>query len=358
MPGSLAGVSDVIRTAAVSGALALSFLAMPSHAEPRAALQQCFAASDLAAHPGEEKPARGDRRFDRGVAALTLDGAETIEPVAQPLRGAIRRVTLPPAQKWIALTFDLCEERGEVAGYDGAIFDYLRAENVKATLFAGGKWMLSHDARARQLMTDPLFEIANHSETHKNLRKINGTALQTEIIGPQKAYAGIRAKLASTQCAANHPDALAAIPKRMRLFRFPFGACNPAAMSAVNDAGFVAIQWDLSTGDPSPAQSAGAIARQMTQNAKPGSIIIAHANGRGYHTAEALPIAIPKLKAMGFEFVTISELLAAGTPVSVSECYDRKPGDTDRYDNLFALKTAKPKPASPFSPIETTVEPR
>ena len=50
-------------------------------------------------------------------------------------------VELPPGVKLVALTFDLCETDGSIAGYDGRIVDLLRAEDVKATFFAGGKWM-------------------------------------------------------------------------------------------------------------------------------------------------------------------------------------------------------------------------
>jgi amidohydrolase family protein len=108
--------------------------------------------------------------------------------------------------------------------------------------------------------------------------------------------------------------------------------------SFVKDYIAFTIQWDHSTGDPAPSQSAKAIAAAMLRSVKPGSIIIAHANGRGYHTSAALPLAIPALRAKGFEFVTVSELLAAGTPEIVQSCYDSHPGDTDRYDHLLALK--------------------
>jgi peptidoglycan/xylan/chitin deacetylase (PgdA/CDA1 family) len=123
------------------------------------------------------------------------------------------------------------------------------------------------------------------------------------------------------------------VAPRLTLFRFPYGACNERALREVHDQGLVAIQWDISTGDPSPQQSAAAIVRAMTR-AKPGSIILNHANGRGWHTAAALPIAIDKLRKSGFEFVTVSELLAAGQPVVSPDCYDSRPGDTNRYDNL------------------------
>lgn len=336
--------THALLSAVVATVLALS-LAGSAHAggapgtQPRRALQEaCFAPSALGAVAGEERAVKGDRRFSTPMSRTPVAAAD---PIPQGLRGAIRRVDLPPGKKLIALTFDLCEDNFEVAGYEGRIIDTLRKENVKATLFAGGKWMRSHKARAEQLMSDPLFEIANHSEAHRNLRLLNGAILEDEILGPQRAYEAIRSGLAQNQCTAAHSEALQSVAPRMSLFRFPFGACNPQALKAVNDAGLLAIQWDVSTGDPDPRTSAAAIARTMVKRAKPGSILIAHANGRGWNTHAALPVALAALKKEGYEFVTVSELLAAGTPVVSATCYDSRPGDTDRYDNLLALAAAR-----------------
>jgi peptidoglycan-N-acetylglucosamine deacetylase len=327
-----------INSAALAAAVASVWLATPSLAQ-----NQCFAPEQLAAKEGERKPVKGIHTFDAPMPATKL---ASFAPVPQNLRGAIRRVKLPAGKKLIALTLDLCEQPGEVAGYDGAIFDYLRAQGVKATLFTGGKWFRSHSERVQQLLSDPLFELANHSEAHRNLRLLEGAALSEEVLGPQRSYEAARKSFAASQCVAGNPAALARTPPRMNLFRFPFGACNQQSLDAVNDAGLLAIQWDLSTADPSPGQSGEAIAKAML-NAKPGSILIAHANGRGHHTAEGLPLAIPQLKARGFEFVTVSELLAAGTPEVVPTCYDVRPGDSDKYDQLFPLK--KPETTAPQS---------
>jgi peptidoglycan/xylan/chitin deacetylase (PgdA/CDA1 family) len=152
-----------------------------------------------------------------------------------------------------------------------------------------------------------------------------------------------RAALGAEQCVRGDA-AFESIPQRMGLFRFPFGACNGQALDAVNDAGLLAIQWDLSTGDPVPAQTAQAIADAMLR-AKPGAIIIGHGNGRGFHTAEALALAIPRMRALGYEFVTVSELLAQGTPEISATCYDTRPGDTDKYDTFF-----KPRPPKTNAP--------
>lgn len=314
--------------AALSGGAALAA------GQSRALQNTCFAPVSLAAVPGEEKSRKGDRRFSVPMSRIPVAAAD---PVPQGLRGAIRRVDLPPGKKLIALTFDLCEDNFEVAGYEGRIFETLRKENVKATLFSGGKWLRSHKARAEQLMTDPLFEIANHAEAHRNLRLLSGDKLQDEILGPQRAYEALRKNLAENQCTAAHGEALQSIPPRLSLFRFPYGACNADALKAVNDAGLLAIQWDVSTGDPDRNQSAAAIVHAMTKRVKPGSILIAHANGRGWHTADALPLALAALKKDGYEFVTVSELLAAGKPVIAETCYNSRPGDTDRYDRFPAL---------------------
>lgn len=339
------GSTRSLRTGHTLGILLAALAAGPGLAATPVAAQKspalhdaCFPADDLASRPGEKQPQKGIRLFDRSEPPRAL---RAFPLVPRHLRGAIRRVKLPTGRKLVALTLDVCEQTGEIAGYDGAIIDYLRREGIKATLFIGGKWLRSHEPRTRQLMTDPLFEIANHASAHRNLRLLSGQRLSDEILGPQRAYEAIHQSFAAEQCVAAARSAWQQVPARMSLFRFPFGACNEVSLDAVNDAGLLAIQWDVSLGDPTPAQSAHAIAREMVTKTRPGSIIIGHANGRGFHTAAALPIAIPQLKAQGYEFVTVSELLAAGTPEIVSRCYNLKPGDTDRYDNLLSAFAAR-----------------
>ena len=119
------------------------------------------------------------------------------------LRGSIRGVTLPPDEKLIALTFDLCETDGDVAGYDGRIVDLLRAQGIKATFFAGGKWMETHKERAEQLIADPNFEIGSHGLRHFDLSRTSEPALSDEILLTEAAYRRARASLLAKQCAAD-----------------------------------------------------------------------------------------------------------------------------------------------------------
>jgi peptidoglycan/xylan/chitin deacetylase (PgdA/CDA1 family) len=295
----------------------------------------CWTPAALAYHTGDE-------RVQRGVSAALVNPPRRVPAAFSPLtgmpRGVIRHVKLPPGKKLVALTFDLCETHYEVAGYQGVIVDYLRENNVKATFFAGGKWLLTHRERAQQLMSDPLFEVANHGWEHRNLRRLSGAALKAEIENAQLAYEDVRADLETKQCVARDAATLAAerAPKRISYLRFPYGACNPASLEAVAQEGLVPIQWDVAAGDPAPGESAAQMARIVLASVQPGSIVIFHANGRGWHTDAALPRIVSELKAQGYEFVTIPELLAAGEPEIVSTCYNLRPGDTNIYDFFLA----------------------
>ena len=334
------------RALAVGCLVALSVgFASARAAEPdRAAslLHRCWPASELAAKADERIPVRGAAGAAQRIPRQSFPAAAAIP---KGLQGAIRRVALPTGRKLVALTLDLCEQPGEVSGYDGAIIDHLRSQGVRATLFAGGKWLQSHAERAQQLIADPQFEMASHGWAHRNVRSLNSSDLTQEIRGPELAFQVQRAALAGRQCALAQTAAISALQPRLGLYRFPFGACSPQSLTALAENGMLAIQWDVSTGDSSKAETADAIVATLVNEVRPGSIILAHANGRGHHTAEALPRAIAKLRAKGFEFVTVSELLAAGRPEIVATCYDRRPGDTDRYDAFFAPHRARTEAA-------------
>lgn len=308
----------------------------------------CYAPEQLVARPGENVARRHVNTFDKPPHDRPPPAAR--EPMTQPLRGSIRRVELPKGDKTIALTLDLCEQRGEIAGYDGAIFDILRRERVKATLFAGGKWMRSHAERAKQLITDPLFEIANHSETHRNLRRLARNDMMDEITAPDRDFQTLRAEIASAQCAPVDSEGLNEPQPPFNLFRFPFGACDGRSLDAVNDAGYLAIQWSLSSGDPDPHQGPKAITNAILKRVTPGDIIILHANGRGWHTAEAMTSLISQLKRRGFTFATVTELIQRGKPVIAQSCYDSRPGDTDRYDFATRLAIQRKRLPSATSP--------
>jgi peptidoglycan-N-acetylglucosamine deacetylase len=320
------------RRSAISGLAVSAALAAGGAA---VAAPVCFSPQDLAFKSGEQL-------VQKHVRAALVDpprnNAAPFTPV--PQRGVVRRVKLPEGKKLIALTFDLCEQTTEIAGYQGDIVDTLRANQVPATFFAGGKWMLTHKTRTQQMMADPLFEVGNHTWEHRNLRLHGGRQLIDEIQNADLAYEQVRADLVAQQCTATDGAPLSErAPARMSLFRFPYGACKPEALAAVASQGHIAIQWDLASGDPARGMTPQILRHQVVANAHPGDIVVFHANGRGYSTAAALPAIIADLRKQNYEFVTVSNLMAAGEPVFAPECYDHRPGDLNRYDSLSALQS-------------------
>jgi len=251
------------------------------------------------------------------------------------MQNSIRRVKPAGDKKLVALTFDLCEREREIAGYDYEIIDYLRDNGIKATFFAGGKWMRSHPQRTMQLMSEPFFEIGNHGWSHRNFRLLDQRTAENEVLWTQAQYELIWEELAKLPCMrATGERAIKSIPRVPQVFRFPYGTCTPQTLALLQRLGIAAIQWDVVSGDPAKSQTSSAIVGIVSKQVQPGSIVIFHANGRGHGTAEALPILIEKLRKEGYSFVTVSELLGSGTPTAASECYEIKPGDNRRYDRI------------------------
>lgn len=259
----------------------------------------------------------------------------TLSPLREDLRNSIRRVHTYGDRRYVALTFDLCERASGRSGYDAAVVNTLRKHNVEATFFAGGKWMCTHPEQAKQLMADPLFEIGNHTWTHRNCRLLDEKRIKEQILWTQAQYELLWEELAETSCAKQAgPTEMERIPRVPHAFRFPYGACSPEALRVAADAGVPAIQWDVVMGDAAKEGNIPLMAHTVLTGTRPGSIIVGHANGRGNGTAEVLDLIIPKLKAQGYEFVTVSELLSLGKALAVEECYELKAGDNRRYDRI------------------------
>ena len=127
------------------GVLSLAFFLLTAAtlgtAEEQTLLDRCWTPQALAGTTGELKSLRTHFKLD--LNALKQEPLPYISPVPTPLRGSIRSVELPPGEKLIALTFDLCETDGVAAGYDGRIVDLLRARGE------------GHVFRRRQMDGDP-----------------------------------------------------------------------------------------------------------------------------------------------------------------------------------------------------------
>ena len=306
--------------------------------EPPPLLAACWAPEQVRGGP-EDKRIRTRLAINRAAPATPAQARPPV-PLAPEAARSIRSVLPQGDDKPIALTFDLCESAGELTGDDADLVAYLREQGVPATFYAGGQWMRDHPDRTQQLMADPLFELGTHGWTHGNLRVLRGQALEDQIGWSLLQYQTLREELLAQPCAQTSRAAeQQRIPPLPATFRFPYGACDQTALDAVVRAGQWPVQWSLVSGDPVRGQSPKALAKHILAAAKPGAIMVAHANGRGWATAQALPLLVPQLRERGYRFVTVSQLLAAGEPVSVDSCYENRPGDNLRYDRRSGAGT-------------------
>jgi peptidoglycan-N-acetylglucosamine deacetylase len=93
------------------------------------------------------------------------------------------------------------------------------------------------------------------------------------------------------------------------LFRPPGGGVDPGVIAAAGSLGMRTVDWDVDPRDWSLPGS-GAIYSNIVAHARSGSIVLMHdGGGPRSETLAALPQVIDTLRARGFRFATVSELL-------------------------------------------------
>lgn len=189
----------------------------------------------------------------------------------------------------VALSFDACPTTHQPSFSDG-VLDVLGRESVPATVFVSGLWATENAEHFRRLQASPGIEIALHGDRHRHLLDRAANVTDKEINVGRETLRTMGAQPAA-------------------LFRPPFGDAPPWLAARAEEASVTPVLWEVVTGDPDPRFSARLIERIVLEEAKPGSIVIMHINGRGEHTAEALPGVITGLRARGLEFVTVGQLL-------------------------------------------------
>ena len=191
---------------------------------------------------------------------------------------------------YVALTFDLCQKPELPAWFDQGIYDALITYDVPATFFMGGDWMRTHVDETILLASNPKFELGNHSWSHPDLPGLSEEIISKEIVKTQNLLYELTGR-------------------QSKLFRLPAGLYDDLTLSVIAWQGLYTIQWDVETGDPDPTIDAERMNWAVQTRVQNGSIVIMHANGRGWHTAEALPGIIEYLQAQGYTLVTVSQLL-------------------------------------------------
>jgi peptidoglycan/xylan/chitin deacetylase (PgdA/CDA1 family) len=215
--------------------------------------------------PAEPAPARVFRL--RPVRAVGCTG------------GSAGLVTNGPRQRpVVALTFD-----DGPSEYTPRFLDVLREKDVPATFFEIGQEMPGREEVMRQILAEG-DEIGDHTMNH------------VEYPGYQQ-IAGAAARI--RQYTHFQPC----------LFRPPGGALNESVIATAGSLGMRTITWDVDPRDWS-LPGTGAIYSNIVSHARNGSIILMHdGGGPRDETLAALPAVIDTLRARGFGFATVSELL-------------------------------------------------
>ncbi|WP_418961517.1 polysaccharide deacetylase family protein [Streptomyces tritici] len=210
------------------------------------------------------------------------------------------------AGKVVALTFDadMTADQGPRAA-GGERFDNpqliatLRRLKVDATVFMTGRWAEEYPDQARSIGTDPLFELANHSYSHH--------AFASPCYGlPTVARGEMAADVSRAFEAFRRAGARNVVP----YFRFPGGCYDDEALRALAPAKVTAVQWDVVSGDAF-AKDGNAVAEQVLAGVRPGSLVVMHCTRSAAPvTEQAVRRIVPELRARGYRFVKVSELMA------------------------------------------------
>ena len=197
--------------------------------------------------------------------------------------------TGPP--KLIALTFD--DGPGE---YTERLLDILKQDRVPATFFVLGRCAVSRPETVLRMVKER-HEVGGHSYTHTYLPGLSDAKLDFEMGDTAKAVEEITGK-------------------PMTLFRAPYGALSDKVKAKAKELDMRLIGWSVDTRDWEYKNVDVSYARaQILFNTFTGwgkieesGIILMHDIHE--NSVESVHLLVDYLRQNGYEFVTVSELLA------------------------------------------------
>ena len=188
-----------------------------------------------------------------------------------------------PRGKRIALTYD-----DGPAADTPAFVDELHRLGVPATFFMIGRQVQAEPALARRVLAAG-DAIGNHSWDHANLGA-GGPAATDELV---RTNAAIRRATGFTPC----------------LFRPPYRATGADLVARVRAQGMTSVLWSVDPADWATPGTGVIVGRVLAQTG-PGAIILDHdGGGNRSQTLAAIPQMVAALRARGYTFVTVPELL-------------------------------------------------
>ena len=174
-----------------------------------------------------------------------------------------------------------------------AFLDELTRLHVPATFFEIGEQVPTYDPHGtleREMLADGDM-IGDHTWSHVDMVGLSAAEQRQQI--------SLTAEAIKKATGGFEPC----------LFRAPGGDVDPSLLSLARSMGFTTIQWDIDPRDWAlPGESE--IIDNVLGNAHNGGIIEEHfGGGPRYETLDALPAEVAGLRARGYQFVTLTQML-------------------------------------------------
>lgn len=220
------------------------------------------------------------------------DSAAGETPADSPPATVVTRVATE--EPLLALTFD----DGPSNTFTPQVLDILDRYRERATFFVVGRQVERSPALVARIHAAG-HEIGNHTFSHPYGFK-SVTHLERELALAAEAVYRVTGR-------------------QTVLFRPPGGRISPAQLQTARRLGYTVVGWTAADDARDWAGTPpGRIAGRITRHVQKGDILIFHdCGGDRSNSVQALELVIKELQKRGFRFVTVSELLEAGSPVSV-----------------------------------------
>jgi len=194
--------------------------------------------------------------------------------------------SIPTDKKIVALTFDI--SWGEKRAIP--ILNVLKEKQVnKATFFLSAPWSQTHPDIVKKIVDDG-YEVGSHGHKHDNYSTFSDEEIRQQITTAHSILSQVTGKAPN-------------------LIRLPNGDFDKRVLRIAEELHYKVIQWDTDSLDWMNIGT-DKIVNRVVEKAHPGDIILLHASDSSKQTHEALPAIIDQLSAKGYEFVTVSELIA------------------------------------------------
>lgn len=187
--------------------------------------------------------------------------------------------------KRVALTFD----DGPHYKYTEEILDILKKYDVRATFFTVGTNVRRFPELIKRELSEG-HEVANHTYSHKHMAKLTDSEFKDEVEGWENVIYETHGYTSD-------------------MFRPPEGILTDTERQVITELGYNIVLWSIDTRDWAH-NKVDRIVDTVISDVTDGSVILFHDFVSGDSpTPQAVEIIIPKLKEMGYEFVTVSQLM-------------------------------------------------